>query len=87
MSSATCDVHSDFAIRIEVGLEHGGAAFKNSLQPGSNHRTFDLCRGLNTGVPRDIIEPWLRTNRRYLGCIKERRIRIVEQVEPAPPAV
>jgi hypothetical protein len=68
---ATCDVHSDFAIRIEVGLVRGG--------PGPKHRMFDLQRGLNTGVPRDIIEPWLRANRRHLECIKAKRIRIVDK--------
>jgi hypothetical protein len=77
---ATCDVFSDFSIRLEIGLERGADhEYKAALSPGRNHRTFELRRGVNHGVPRDIIAPWLKTNRRYLDCIKQGRIRVVEQ--------
>jgi hypothetical protein len=48
------------------------------LELGPNHRTFELQRGLNADVPRNIIVPWLRTNRRHLDYIKRGRIRVVE---------
>ena len=74
---ATCSVESAFALRMEVGLVRD-PEYARSLCPGPKHRTWDLVRGVNHGVPRDLITTWMRTNRHLLPCIKEGRIRIVE---------
>ena len=75
----TCEVFSDFAIRLEVGLARArGPRYRATLELGPNHRTFELQRGLNADVLRNIIVPWLRTNRRHLDYIKRGRIRVVE---------
>lgn len=81
---AICSVFSVLLIRIEIGLVRGGIeGGKAALYPGPKHRTFELQRGINRDVPRDIIEPWLRKNRPFLPCIKDGRIRIVESQEQA----
>lgn len=82
MSTDTVDVQSAITITLEVGLERGVYRENTKgLGPGPNYQNFDLVCGLNRGVPRDIIGPWLRKNR-FLTCVKKNRIRIVEH-EPA----
>lgn len=86
MSADAVDVWSDLSICIEVGLKRGVySEAAGDLGPGPDHRAYDLCPGVNRGVPRDIIGPWLRINR-FLECVKKRRIRIVESEQPAVAA-
>ncbi len=77
MSDSVCDVWSDFAIRIEVGLVQG--------EPGPTYQFHQLHRGLNPRVPQALMLTWLRKNRRYLTAIQQERIRIVEPNTGAGP--
>jgi hypothetical protein len=79
---ATCDVVSEFSMRLEIGLKRGAHRdLYGSLGPGPDYRWFDLRRGINRDVPRDLITTWLRINQRHLGCIKQGRIRIIEAAD------
>ena len=60
-------------MRIEVGLVRDGGV----LAPGPNHQTFELCRGINHDVPRDIAVRWIRANG-FLNVVKSGGVRLVD---------
>jgi hypothetical protein len=74
---STVYVQSDRKILIEVGFVRGSEEFKGTLQPGPNYQSVQLRPGLNV-VDAKLAREWLRTNAKYLDCIKEHKIRIVD---------
>jgi hypothetical protein len=80
--SGTVTVWSDISIRIETGLRlmefEGGALMVGS---GPNFKCAQLVRGENHGIDAALIREWLRKNK-FLECVKEKRIRIVDSVSP-----
>jgi hypothetical protein len=71
MSRHTVCVHSDLSILMEVGLEFGVR--------GPKYRSFQIIHGLNT-VPAEIAREWFRVNKRFLECIRDGKIRLVDSV-------
>lgn len=80
--SGTVTVWSEFAIRIEIGLRlmefEGGALMVGG---GPDYKAAQLVRGENHGIDAALIREWLRKNK-FLECVKEKRIRIVNSVSP-----
>jgi hypothetical protein len=72
-------IESQLAIRIEIGLEK--AEFEGGLMllPGPRTRTFQVQRGLNE-IPLEIWRPWHSRNKKFLSCLTDGRIRIVNSV-------
>jgi hypothetical protein len=69
MSHHTECVHSELKILMEVGLLFG--------EPGPRYRSFQVAHGINH-VPADLAREWFRVNRRFLECIQNGKIRIVD---------
>jgi hypothetical protein len=55
----------------------GSNEFKGTLEPGPKYQCVQLRPGLNV-VDAKIAREWLRTNAKFLDCIKEHKIQIVD---------
>jgi len=77
--SGTVTVWSDLSIRIETGLRRGDFEGGSGLSPGPNYKSAQLRLGVQD-VDGQLIREWLKTNRKYLDCIKDGRVRILDSV-------